>query len=1165
MEMLRCVFLAVCCSCLTWAGRADPAGPRLFTWVELIGFDNTKADYGVGDYLSRMDLKPEVVSLLLNDDILYLRHKPGRVGDEALPEGCCSYNGRPFSRERRRQVWTLRQLRGLVAELKKGGCDAFASFFARHDMFPVSDERAGEIASLLPQFLVDIGFTGLHGSDGYSPPRYLLETCSDRDRAKRARARAERFASNWTVLAKALKEKGLKVWLNTCWTRDPYEALYRYGVDYRLMAKTGVDGFVVESSAAMQEIEGWNFQESSALDRSTAMLARLKACVPDMPFVLLHAINDGTEQWSALRHAPTRTASEAIALGNVFCGGRRALQGYLACLADGVGAGEWRELSRTWRLSFASKESVGVRAVWSDRAFDAEFDACSASRDASSNTLLAELIRHGLFFAGSVRVEDALEDRTMPLLVLNPQFFPDDELAALKDRTAPVVLFGRGAPASTLLGEYEMRARGAPPFPGFPEEKSCYWKKPLAENVPSEKAFKHAVWEANTAASVPFAAGSPRLRPFAGRLEDGRLLVCGRNEGATYLDTEVSFTGGVSDVTVLRDFPSLPIRTDAKVRVAPWDTMVLAVRERMQPIPASVMPAGLDQVVPRIFLWAELIAFDNTRPDFGVGEYLSRHDIKPEMVALLLGDDQLYFIHKPGSDDDFGLTKNCSVSANGRPFNRERRSQAWTTRQVRALVAELAKNGVKTLASFFARHDKFPVAPERAEWMAPRLAAFLADYGFAGFHAADGYAPPRYLLPSCADADRARIARERARRYADNFRTLLKPLKEKGLVCWANSCWTRDPFESLYRYGVDHRLLVEAGVDGFVVESSAAMQEIEGWNYQDSSALDRSTAMLMRLKASVPDTPLVLLHAIGDDWEQWNALRHDPTRTASEALALGGVFYGGKRALEGYLACLADGIGRSEWRELDHIWRLSMAPAKGPVGVRVVWSDRAFDAEFEASVTNKFANSNTLLYELIHHGAFIGGAVSVRDALADKSLPLLILNPDYFPMDELSALRNRLVPVFEFGRGGEWPYDHPYEMLPPDTAPFPGMPENSSCYWKKPIPEHRPPPESFKALASSINWKTAPCLSRARGMRIFGYRQADGRLAVFGRNEGETYLNGVLLFSDGISDIEVLRDFPSLPVKTSLSGRIAPHDTMMLSVGEHEQPIPGSTTDAILK
>ena len=343
----------------------------------------------------------------------------------------------------------------------------------------------------------------------------------------------------------------------------------------------------VQNVAAMQEIEGWNFQESSALDRSTAMLARLRACVPDLPFVLLHAINDGTEQWSALRHAPTRTASEALALGNVFCGKRRALQGYLACLADGVSAHEWKELSRTWRLSFVARESVGVRVVWSDRAFDAEFDACVTSRDASSNTLLAELIRHGLFFAGSVRTEEALADKTMPLLVLNPQFFPEDELAALKDRPAEVILFGRGAPASSLLGEYEMLPAGTPPFPGYPEETSCYWKKPLAENLPPKSAFKHIVWTANKAARAPFDAGSSRLRPFGGRLADGRLVACGRNEGDTYLDTELVFSGSFADMAVLRDFPSLPVRTSAKVRVAPWDTAMIAVREYEQAIPGS--------------------------------------------------------------------------------------------------------------------------------------------------------------------------------------------------------------------------------------------------------------------------------------------------------------------------------------------------------------------------------------------------------------------------------------------------------------------------------------------------------------------------------------------------------------------------------------------------
>lgn len=570
------------------------------------------------------------------------------------------------------------------------------------------------------------------------------------------------------------------------------------------------------------------------------------------------------------------------------------------------------------------------------------------------------------------------------------------------------------------------------------------------------------------------------------------------------------------------------------------------------PEPASVKP-------PRIFLWTELIAFDTAQRDFGVGEYLSRMTIKPEMVALLLGNEALYFNHRAGLPEDFELTANCCSSADGRPFNSERRAQRWTAFQVRDLVAELDRHGVKTLASFFARNDRFPVPPERAAWMAPRLAQFIEDYGFAGFHGADGYAPPRYLLPACEDRDRARIAREWARRYADNWKTLVTPLKEKGKVCWINTCWTRDPFESLYRYGVDHRLIAEAGVDGFVVESSAAMQEISGWNHQESSAIDRSTAMLMRLKASVPNTPLVLLHAINDGWEQWSAMRHDPTRTASEALALGSVFYGNRRALEGYLACLADGITTQEWHAVNRVWQQSFLPAKEPLGARVVWSDRAFETEFEASVTNKFANSNTLLAEVIHQGGFVGGSVSVKDALADRSLPLVILNPAYFPADELAALRDRLVKVFEFGLGATAPRDHPYVMLPPGTPVFPGMPNETSCYWKKPIPEHLPHPDEVSDFAWHINWEAAPFMPETAGVRIFGYRLADGRVAAFARNDGNTYLKTVLKFKNSISDVEVLRDFPSLPVRTGLNVKIAPHDTLMLSVGEHEQPIPGTT------
>ena len=552
------------------------------------------------------------------------------------------------------------------------------------------------------------------------------------------------------------------------------------------------------------------------------------------------------------------------------------------------------------------------------------------------------------------------------------------------------------------------------------------------------------------------------------------------------------------------------------------------------------------------FVWVELIGFDNTKADFGVGDYLGRMEKRPDVVSLLLHNDGLFLTHTEGLPADFMfLPSSCSYR--GRPFNSERMRQDWTAFQLKGLVAELRRNGVQVFASFFAS-EQYPVSRERSTEVAGKLASFLADYGFDGLHGSDGFAPPRYLLPECEGKERVRIARETAEKYADNWKEIVAALKARKLKCWLNTCWTRDPYEALYRYGVDYRLLAKAGIDGFVVESSAAAQSIEGWNFQKSSPIDRSTAMLMRLKACVPDVPFVLLHAINDGTEQWSALRHSPTRTASEIMALGSVFYGKKRALEGVLACLADGIAAEEWKSLCKMWKLSFQPAQGPIGMRVVWSDRAFDAEFDDCTVSRDASSNTLLYELIHHQASLNAIVSVEEAMADKSMPVLLLNPEFFPKEELDALRNRMAHVVELGRGARRPFAAEYVPVPEGTPPFPGMPNNDTCYWKRPIPENMPPEIAFKRAAGSIAWKTSPFTPDTPGLRVYGFMLSNGRMAVFGRNEGDTYLNAEIGFPgmDGsISDILVHTDFPSLPVTTTLRGRIAPYDTMFISVKEH--------------
>ena len=552
----------------------------LFLWTELIGFDNTAKDYGVDEYLSRMVRKPDGISLLLNSD-QFFRNYDRKLGNFKLLPDCSSYWARPNNAERYRQDWTTDQLKGLVATLKDRGIEVYAAFFDDADNLPTTDANMKTIAVRLTDFLVDFGFSGLHCADGYAPPRYGIPSDSTpEERIERAYKAAERYAANIRVFVDHFHPKGLKIYMNTCWARDPYEAMYRYGVDYRLLAKTGVDGFIVESSAAAQELEGWTKTAASATDKSTAMLIRLRGAAPDLKFVMLHAINDSTEQWSALRHSPSATRSEALAMGTVFYNGKRALDGYLACLSDGIRPEEWKELDKSWSLSFTDiVEPVGVHVVWSDRAFDKEFRECVLSYDASSQTLLTDLIDQGLIVHSGVSVDYAVAHPDLPILVLNPEFFPEDELAALRCRSSKLYEFGRGA---------------RPPY--FSEYVPCADRKqpasrwyPLPENRPTVSCTRSAAMNINWRVD-PYEFRTEHVKSWGVKLPDGRLGIFARNDQDVYTTAEFIIHDCISDVKVHTDFPVTPPGTVLNCRIAPRDTVFFSVKEVKFPLPKQEEP-----------------------------------------------------------------------------------------------------------------------------------------------------------------------------------------------------------------------------------------------------------------------------------------------------------------------------------------------------------------------------------------------------------------------------------------------------------------------------------------------------------------------------------------------------------------------------------------------
>ena len=102
------------------------------------------------------------------------------------------------------------------------------------------------------------------------------------------------------------------------------------------------------------------------------------------------------------------------------------------------------------------------------------------------------------------------------------------------------------------------------------------------------------------------------------------------------------------------------------------------------------------------FIWTELLAFDNTQKDYGVGEYIDRIGYTPFGISLLLSHPDFVFLHK-GMEKDYDLFRDI-CSRQGHPGNEERKRQQWTAYELKALTEELQKRGVKVFCSVFATH-----------------------------------------------------------------------------------------------------------------------------------------------------------------------------------------------------------------------------------------------------------------------------------------------------------------------------------------------------------------------------------------------------------------------------------------------------------------------------
>lgn len=467
-------------------------------WIELIGFDRDAEDFGIKEYFETTGFVPNSVSLHLTS-INFVNTHRGMDKEYALPPYACSYGGHPQNDLRWRQDWTNYDLKALVRALQSKGVKVFASFFdlvdAEEDFCkkhpeilfestnPDSPEKGimmikrfadgsyyeDYLKKMLINTVNDYGFDGVQLADGISSPRnaiwfadfsddvieqsgIVIPENVDKVTYLQTQKRSEwiafyrkRWNSFLDKIIKALKENGTLVAVNSAWTREPVEALYRYGADYEFIDSLGVDYFVAEDVSsdlailATEDNHGYKFsydERKMIHYEFVANLMAINAHIKNMSITPLFMIWDNQEQWNVIHHAPTAMQRAATANFSHLCiKDGKALpitDGPHFCLGDALTCDDWKFIRLCIDNAYVKNaiKADGATFIWSNQKAEREVEAFVEKGLWHSAKWLANILRLGGAVYNIANI-DNIKNVSGDIVIANYSLLDADEKALI--------------------------------------------------------------------------------------------------------------------------------------------------------------------------------------------------------------------------------------------------------------------------------------------------------------------------------------------------------------------------------------------------------------------------------------------------------------------------------------------------------------------------------------------------------------------------------------------------------------------------------------------------------------------------------------------------------------------------------------------------------------
>ncbi|MBR3848027.1 MAG: hypothetical protein IKM21_01920 [Oscillospiraceae bacterium] len=434
----------------------------------------------------------------------------------------------------------------------------------------------------LANVLVDFDFDGYHLADGLSSPRSPMQIgdfsddivsqfvsakgislpesisgmCDDNKKKHIARYRyimqnlryeficfiSDEFSTFFKKLSAKLSKLNKTIISNNAWTLDPFEALFRYGIDYKKLAHPGIDGMMLEdvgayfsilTPAALGNVP--LTPEERKLAHYTIFLTQLSTALhmPNVPHYNMTTLKDTMEDWNLIDNAPLEVKKMIFRRKNSRIVTKNGLKpvanGVFYCLSDDIKKEHWNTLF-SWEEKGRAEgivKPMGFTAIWNSDTLYAELSEFIDKRNPSSKQLYELALKGGIPISSMISAED-IDSFDGPVIAANAELYADALLAKLEKHSAPVILIGKRNPLSKkpdftlsdghdgfcafffgckrLSGKLDLNTKNRPVSCNFKDNYNGIWTAPLRYNKPSGKFIKELKATVDSLSLAPFCA-----------------------------------------------------------------------------------------------------------------------------------------------------------------------------------------------------------------------------------------------------------------------------------------------------------------------------------------------------------------------------------------------------------------------------------------------------------------------------------------------------------------------------------------------------------------------------------------------------------------------------------------------------------------------------------